>query len=767
MLTKLFNKMKNYMKNEKNLIIIVTIILILFIIFFIYYQFYNSKSKSYISEAQIKEDFSSSSSSILNYPRNLITNGNFNGGKRPDEYISQSGSNMIVAMKNPAASGYVLKQSKTSPATLTYYELQTYCDNNTKYTLLIWSSFSNNDSKNQVSNIDLSKIINVRVLKTDGTNNIPKIDYKIIQKVNLEDNVDTWYLTQYSWTTPESTDNLQNIYINYTDTLQSDNQYFVGLKLYKVLPEAPNFIYNDKLNLYLDGYHATANSTTWNDVSTYNNDFTLTNKPAINQSYGYVNTNNNIFTGKTSKELFGDSDTSFTFVLVMTTDNNTSDNVSLSGLDDDDNDWDTSTILTIPGNNTYSLKLLLDKTDKSLIMKLPGSKTYTSKKNLILNNETMISIIYEKGGKIRLYQDGNKLIDNTTDKFYYSATEKVQINQNKDLDINLYAVLNYNRVVSDTELNEIRRYFITNQNKDFNSITINTSDLSYDSSYYKNDWTNVTPYNKRDPTQAYSYDNEFNTQYSNQTYLFQTDPKYCIPQANTVCQSFIDDIQKYQECMRNARSVIPSCKNYCDNNKNKNSLICEPEKCDGPNKFSEKDCPTAYKRFGEYMVYIKPNSYYAKEMQYSGEKSYGKSLENARTMYTMNFPKCPLPSNIKPGEGKNTLDKCPYVIHEGNPCYQTACAGVDWSESNYKNIDMSDKCKKSISYYCQINSDLDDMCKCWREENKENPKCVEYRKFFENPKDYCPTSSFNIEDHPNINQYIKKDNIPCFGCKIE
>lgn len=755
----LLKLMKKSLSGRTCIIIIVLVILILFVLFYYFgYSFWKSKRVTNY------EHFGSSSSQLVQYPRNFITNGIFANGKKPDEYVSQSGSNQIISMKNPTGSGYVLKQSKTSPATLTYYELQTYCDNNSKYLMTIWTSFSNNSTDNKVEDIDLSKILNVRVLKTDGTNYIPQINYKIMQKVELEDDIDTWYLVQYNWSIPNDTDNLQNIDLNYTDALQSDNQYFVGLTLYKVLPEAPNFIFNDKLNLYLDGYHTEANSRVWNDVSTFGNDLSWSSNPFINSS-GSVNTNNNILSGRTSKQILGDSDSSFTFNIVMQTTSEDNDISGLSELSGDD-DNNTSTILTIPGNNSYSLRLVLDKSTNTLILKLPNNKMLSSNAGLVLNNETMISIIYTTGGKIKLYQDGNIIIDDTCDILYYSSTDQIQINPNKDLNINLYAILNYERVVSVDELNKIRQYFITQQNKDFHSL--NSNDLTFDSSFYKKEWNSVSAYNKRDPSQSYINDNMFNTQYTNQSYLFQTDKKYCLPQANSICQAFMDDTKRYQECMRNARNVIPSCKNYCDDSANKNSLICEiEEKCGVSNQFDAvKDCPNSYKRFGEYMVYIKPDSYYANEMQYSGEKSYGKNLENARTMYQMNFPKCPLPSNLKPGEGKNTLDRCPYIIHEGNPCYQTSCAGIDWSESNYKNINMNDKCKKSISYYCQINADLDDMCKCWRDEYKDNSKCIEYKKFFENPKDYCPVSSFNIEDHPNINQYIKKDNIPCFGCKL-
>ncbi len=167
------------------------------------------------------------------------------------------------------------------------------------------------------------------------------------------------------------------------------------------------------------------------------------------------------------------------------------------------------------------------------------------------------------------------------------------------------------------------------------------------------------------------------------------------------------------------------------------------------------------------MVYIKPNSYYANKYQFYGEKSYGQDRKSAKEMYQRNFPSCKVPSVLEEGEGVSTVAKCPYVIYESNPCYQSVCGGVNWDASSYKDLKMSDKCKKSVSYYCQVNYDLDNMCACWKPENKNTPNCIEYRKFFEDPKDYCEASQFSIEDHPDYSKYIRKDNIPCFGCNIE
>ncbi|NBV29771.1 hypothetical protein EBS02_12315, partial [bacterium] len=84
----------------------------------------------------------------------------------------------------------------------------------------------------------------------------------------------------------------------------------------------------------------------------------------------------------------------------------------------------------------------------------------------------------------------------------------------------------------------------------------------------------------------------------------------------------------------------------------------------------------------------KPNSIYSKRYNYSGDKSYGNNREKARITYNLNFPDCPIPIELQPKGDKNYIEKCPYVIDELNPCYISQCAEVDWSVSNYRNLNM-------------------------------------------------------------------------------
>jgi hypothetical protein len=72
-----------------------------------------------------------------------------------------------------------------------------------------------------------------------------------------------------------------------------------------------------------------------------------------------------------------------------------------------------------------------------------------------------------------------------------------------------------------------------------------------------------------------------------------------------------------------------------------------------------------------------------------------------------------------------------------------------------------------VSNYCHVNYDLDEKCICWNPKYKNDEKCKAFKAYFEEPSDYCEPGLFNIEEHPDFEKYIKKDSIPCWGCKID
>ena len=130
-------------------------------------------------------------------------------------------------------------------------------------------------------------------------------------------------------------------------------------------------------------------------------------------------------------------------------------------------------------------------------------------------------------------------------------------------------------------------------------------------------------------------------------------------------------------------------------------------------------------------------------------------------------PNCDVPKELLPGGGKRHYQKCPFIVKNNNPCYSDYCGDVNWDKKGGYHIGMNKKCKHIVSNYCELYSDIDDSCLCWRKEYRNLPSCRKFRRKYQDPKDYqCNIKDFDIEEHPSFNKYIKKDKIPCWNCKI-
>jgi hypothetical protein len=655
------------------------------------------------------ENFQLNDSSV-NVPNNLISNGNFQNGKNSTNNINQSGYNKIIKKKNPGNSAFVLEQKKTDE--LTYYELLTESLPNSKYNLYFWICIDNgNNPPKDISLLDFENLVKIKIQKEDFTNYIPRLTFNIIQKLNMNnDNNTTWYLVKYMF---NSTDQIQNykmnIYLNYSQNLYTEYMYFADIRFYRTLVDAENFIFNNNLLCYTDGYKYENNNITWHDLSGNGNDLFWSAIPVKNDTIGSLAMQNLKINGFSANLLSNDK---FTILFCL---NKNYENSASDDAEDANDEILESYLLSVPGNERYSFEIQIN--GKSLYL-IVGNNKYKSSEKLLIYNKSLLSIMYDNG-LMNIYLDGLNILSQKINKLYLNNSNIV-INRNKNLVLNLYSLLFYNRLIEKKELDDIRNYFITNQNKPSNDLNStpdinvfhmnaisNLTDNSVDNSLFK-------PYNKKmnDKIDNFSNENKFN------------------------------DIFDNQDC------------------KMKHDVITSEES----NNYDE--CPKVYKKEGNYIVYNKPNTYYSDLLKYSGEKSYGNNLEKARYTYKANFPKCTIPSILTPGEGKNNLAQCPYIINELNPCYTSACEGVDWSIKNYKDLGLSTNCKKSISNYCQINNEIDDSCICWHPSKKDDAYCREYRRYFENPNDYCEPGQFKIEEHPDFNKYIRKDNIPCWGCKL-
>lgn len=722
------------------LIIFFVILLTILIILFLSYLLMEKKLK--INPENHIEKFSNSiiiSPEPVPINHNLIFNGDFKNGKNCDNHVNQNGYNKIIIMKNPGYSSYVLEQKRTD--NLTYYEVVCDNDKNCKYNFYFWLNIDNNS----VEELDFEKLINIRFQNEDFSNYIPRLNYNIVQRSYISNNDKSpWYLVKYDFISGPNTMNKMKIFLNYSENLQYEKYYFTNLALYKVLLEAENFTYNTDLLAYFDGYKYESSSPGWNDLSGNGNDIYWSNIPITDYTQGSLNALNLKLSCFPANKL---SNEKMTIIICLS--KNFENNASDIEVNEENSNIDFY-LISVPGNERYAFEI---KVVNNYFYLINGKKEYRSKNEIILYNKSLISINYENN-IIEILHDGIVVLSEKIDNLYFSPNNII-INKNKNLNYNLYSLLYYNRVIKKKELNEIREYFITNKNKNFNTPDINIHHMNSSSEYTINNIDNTLfkPYDKKE-----DYNIIFKDTFSNINNNNNGLSENCIKDCSNLCNQFMGNSNKYNDCVSNCKNVLLSCQNYCSVNPNDVSY------CTPINK--DNTCPKVYKKEGKFMVYLHPESEYAKSLNYSGEKSYGTNLEKAKNTYNLNFPKCPIPDELLPGEGKNYYEFCPYIINELNPCYTSACAGVNWNDGNYKNLNLSKNCKKSISNYCQINYNLDESCKCWSSENNDDAICSEFRRYFEDPNDYCLPGQFRIEEHPDFDKYIKKDNIPCWGCNL-
>ena len=712
-------------------------------------------------------------------------------GKNISNYAGQNGINNIIKKRNPGNSQYVLEQKKSD--NLTYYEI--ICDNeaNSKYNLYFWVSVNTDDKNKTMDDLDLKNLIKIRIQNKDFTNNIPTLNYNIIKKVSLQNDDSIWYLVKYNFISTSSTSDKMYIYLNYSKNFVFNSIYFCEIALFKVLIDAENFIYNNKLICYTDSNNYETNTTTWHDLSGNGNDLFWASIPDVNYYKGYINTKNTKLKCFQSNLLLN---TEFTIIFCLNKDNTVKidipspspekssiteeiiESFSSDNTNNENNIDNASYLLSIPGNSNYFFELKIIDNYLYLII---GKKSYKSNNPLLLYNKTFINIIYSNQ-ILNIYQDNIPLITQKVDKPSLN-NDNIIINRTNNLDLNLYSLLFYNRKVDTEELEKIKDYFITNNNKNNNNNNSNNSNnnipdlnshvlsflekplnLLYNEVY--NDF--IKPFSKKNNLENnFNDDNSnFNSIFGNNDFRLKYNKDNCPEECENKCSKFLNNTNKddYNSCISKCENELDSCKLYCNenNDNNNNSKYCNNKKS---KKDANNDCPTVYKKDTNFIIHIDENSKYSNPYR-KNDISYGPDIDKAKYLYHLNYPKCSIPDELINCHDNN-IDTCRFIINENNPCFTNSCAGVNWNVPTHQELNLNEQCKKSVSHYCRINSNIDDECYCWKPEFKDDEKCISIRKYFENPLDYCNPKSFNIEDHPDFKNYIKKDNIPCWGCKLD
>lgn len=718
------------------------IIFVVFILFILLLSFLSHK-KNFKIKSGFEVDINNinnieSFNNKLSVEYNLIKNNCFENNKNLTNFINQNGPCKIVNYQNPGNTQYTLNQKTKS-----YYEIS--CDNslNSSYLLYFYIYIENLN----INEFNFEKFVKIRMPTKDYSNLLPKINYNIVKKITLGNNKN-WYYIKINYNSNENV--LDKQIITFNNTQEKCNLYLTDISLYKVLNNAPNFIYNKNLICFIDSIDYSSNNNILHDISGNNNDLYLSNIPKKNENY--IELTNTKIDGFTSNNLNSDKFTiMFTINKIQETIN---DKPSIENNKNND-----KTLLSVQGNNQYSFEILI--IDDYLYLKQENNK-FKSDKQLNYHNKSVITILYD-GNKLNIYNDNLNILSKKINKLFLN-NKPIIINKNKNINLHLYNILAYNRIVETNELKDIREYFITNQNKKSSNNDI--LGLTFDNIYDNNNLNNsvIDGFDSKIEKFHSSNEESYEENHDNDDLKMKLN---CVSDCNNICNKFLNgssnQIENYKNCLNNCKNVMNSCKEYCETN-NEDNTYCTTSNNNNNNNNENLNCPKVYKKNGKYVVYIPENGVYSGF--FTGEKIFSADIDKARNMYAYNFPDCPIPKELISDNNKYK-EYCPFTINELNPCNARVCSDVNWNVKNYKDLKASDKCKKVISNYCHVNYDKDENCVCWDPKYKNNKECIEFRKFFEDPNDYCCISSFNIEDHPDIKKYVKKDNIPCWGCNIQ
>jgi hypothetical protein len=169
----------------------------------------------------------------------------------------------------------------------------------------------------------------------------------------------------------------------------------------------------------------------------------------------------------------------------------------------------------------------------------------------------------------------------------------------------------------------------------------------------------------------------------------------------------------------------------------------------------DSKCPTVKYEDDDYWMYM---------MSRKEWKSTGKNREYVKMVYGRNYPNCGIPEILR--EKRVKRDECPYNFEERNPCNQKECEGVNWKD--VRNIGkINEECKREMVHYCETYKEMDPNCICWGDDKKDDRRCIQYRRMLGDRRAVeCSAGDFSIQEHPDYEDYIKKDRIPCWGCKV-
>jgi len=561
--------------------------------------------------------------------------------------------------------------------------------------------------------LNSSKKCDLVFIKTSDNNVIKStknlVDKKVLNKLN-------WYKYEIIF----STENNDVINIELGTYRNINKRYFTNLILLPYLKNLPNFKTTIGLKTFLDAKNKESclggTSFIWNDLSNYNELYKWSKNPNWVKD-GYFKTVNNTLSGPSGVKLLN---TSNEFSIIIH---------SQSVASKKDSNKDNKQTLYLPNTNNTAIGINIPNNSGYIEITFNGKVISTKDKSIQSHiNDNIYTLTYSNQ-KAKLWV--NNQLFYTFDKVPQPLFDKnmLKINHNGNWDANLYSFLLYDKEISLNEIKYINNY-LKNRPKIKPMINI------------------IDSHNNSDSDNSTDDDNDGGDNYK----------KY-----KKRCHSHC---YKKHKDIKNCRTEISACKKYCDDKRSSSDKICDR---------TSQDCPIVYKSNNEYIFYIHKNSKYTDKMGH-GKRSYGTDKENANYLYKENFPDCPMPEALQ--FKRIDHNKCPFSVRKNNPCNEKECRSVDWSRDLHTQ-NIPHKCKRQVSHYCRkevnnnLNNDssygrlMDPICECWKPSKINDEKCSKIRNIYEPANEYgYDINVFEIDEHPDFKNYIRKDKIPCWNCNL-
>lgn len=689
------------------------ICLVIFALLSIIYSVYiEGKNKKF---SNIKEFFSAKNKETLTLENsvsdNLIKNGSFENGNNITGYSNKEGDAKIIPTKNPGKTSYVLKLIRDGENQASYSVKIENLRPNTHYFIETFAKVVN--VNNQYSNKQ-------PIFMSIGNGQLFFANLTLIK--NLADNFGLfrgWFNSR----------NQTQVFIKFTTSKNIKEVQLTNVTLKRLVPDASDLPITDGLKSFINIENSFNNQypNILKDLSGSGNDFNL-NSSITDYSNKYININKTfIYSSKTAHDIFSINRNiaQIPFTIIFNIKGNNGLNTTAQG----------STLILKENVEPQSEESVLSNI-QLVTEDIIKSSNYKNILNIPGNNNTSIVLYLDQvyGRPIIKLADKYYKIDYsifTQEDNYFTIVghptnltlEKSLENINSGFEVSLY--LN-NILIASLPSNPL--YFNDNPilfNNEENFDGMFYSLVIYDINLSPNQIEQVINYLRMKKMSIINTNQDYNTSNAPVTSSSSSDT-----------------------------NGLPMLGN--------NDLEEEISEEETAQKTYDKNCPEVYYKNGRYWIYIKPDSCLAKKLGYCGERDYGRNRKNAKRIFETNFPNCKVPTILSGLNYEGDMSNCPFVIHQDNPCSYDECRNVDWSKSD---LNLNKRCRMRVNHYCMLNNRLDPACVCWRKENMKCVKCRNWRSQFEEPTK-CDLGRRDISEHPDFDQYIKKDKIPCWNCNL-